>query len=70
MKQQGDQISDATLRKLGSEGIDSIQLNEYSKDKKLVLIGVPGAFTPTCSVNHVPGLLKKPMKFLLKELMK
>ena len=37
MKQQGDQISDATLRKLGSEGIDSIQLNEYSKGKKLVL---------------------------------
>ena len=56
MKQQGDQISDATLRKLGSEGIDSIQLSEYSKDKKIVLIGVPGAFTPTCSVNHVPRL--------------
>ena len=58
MKQQGDQISDATLRKLGSEGIDSIQLNEYSKDKKIVLIGVPGAFTPTCSSQQLPGFEK------------
>ncbi len=66
MKQQGDQISDATLRKLGSEGIDSIQLNEYSKDKKLVLIGVPGAFTPTCSVNHVPGFIEKADEILAK----
>ena len=66
MKQQGDQISDATLRKLGSEGIDSIQLNEYSKDKKLVLIGVPGAFTPTCSVNHVPGFIEKADEILSK----
>ena len=66
MKQQGDQISDATLRKLGSEGIDSIQLNEYSKDKKLVLIGVPGAFTPTCSVNHVPGFIEKSDEILAK----
>ena len=66
MKQQGDQISDATLRKLGSEGIDSVQLNEYSKDKKLVLIGVPGAFTPTCSVNHVPGFIDKADEILAK----
>ena len=66
MKHQGDQISDATLRKLGSEGIDSIQLNEYSKDKKLVLIGVPGAFTPTCSINHVPGFIEKADEILAK----
>ncbi|KAE8147810.1 FMN-linked oxidoreductase [Aspergillus avenaceus] len=27
-------------------------------DKKVVLFAVPGAFTPTCSVNHVPGYIK------------
>ncbi|KAJ5334133.1 Redoxin [Penicillium brevicompactum] len=26
-------------------------------DKKVVLFSVPGAFTPTCSVNHVPGYI-------------
>ena len=67
MKQQGDQIPDATLRKLGSEGIDSIKLSEYSKNKKLVIIGVPGAFTPTCSVNHVPGFIEKSDDILPKE---
>ena len=53
--------------KLGSEGIDSIQLNEYSKDKKLVLIGVPGAFTPNCSVNHVPGFIEKADEILTEK---
>ncbi|KAJ6151339.1 hypothetical protein N7470_007933 [Penicillium chermesinum] len=28
-------------------------------DKKVVLFSVPGAFTPTCSVNHVPGYIQK-----------
>ncbi|CAG7996631.1 unnamed protein product [Penicillium salamii] len=27
-------------------------------DKKVVLFSVPGAFTPTCSVNHVPGYIQ------------
>ncbi|KAL3484050.1 Redoxin [Aspergillus germanicus] len=27
-------------------------------DKKVVLFSVPGAFTPTCSVNHLPGYIK------------
>ncbi|CAL5869128.1 uncharacterized protein PFLUO_LOCUS3356 [Penicillium psychrofluorescens] len=27
-------------------------------DKKVVLFSVPGAFTPTCSVNHMPGYIK------------
>ncbi|KAL2846641.1 Redoxin [Aspergillus pseudoustus] len=26
-------------------------------DKKVVLFSVPGAFTPTCSVNHLPGYI-------------
>ena len=28
------------------------------KNKKVVIFGVPGAFTPTCSENHLPGYLK------------
>lgn len=66
MKQQGDQVSDATLRKLGSEGIDSVKLTEYSQNKKIVIIGVPGAYTPTCSVNHIPGFLDKSEEILSK----
>ncbi|KAF7712408.1 Peroxiredoxin [Penicillium ucsense] len=32
--------------------------SEEWADKKVVLFSVPGAFTPTCSVNHVPGYIK------------
>ena len=27
--------------------------------KKVVLVSVPGAFTPTCSMNHLPGLVEQ-----------
>lgn len=33
-------------------------MDEVFKGKKVVLFAVPGAFTPTCSNNHLPGFLK------------
>ena len=33
-------------------------LKDEFKDKKLILFGVPGAFTPTCSEKHLPGYIK------------
>jgi peroxiredoxin len=37
--------------------------NDYFKDKKCILFGVPGAFTPTCSSKHLPGYEKLYDKF-------
>jgi peroxiredoxin len=33
-------------------------VNELVKGKKIVVFGVPGAFTPTCSVKHLPGYIE------------
>jgi peroxiredoxin len=33
-------------------------LFEYLKNKKVVIFGIPGAFTPTCSDQHLPGFIK------------
>jgi len=33
-------------------------LNELLKNKKVIIFGVPGAFTPTCSEQHLPGFIK------------
>ena len=38
----------------GSKSIDTIELFE---NKKVVLFGLPGAFTPTCSKKHLPGYI-------------
>ena len=33
-------------------------LFDLLKNKKIIIFGVPGAFTPTCSMNHLPSFLK------------
>ena len=40
------------------DGPQGFSLREYCKGKKIVLIGLPGAFTPTCHRNHLPGYLE------------
>jgi peroxiredoxin len=34
-----------------------VDVVEASKGKKIVVFGLPGAYTPTCSAKHVPGYL-------------
>ena len=41
------------------DGVSNIlSLKEEFKNKRLILFGVPGAFTPTCSEKHLPGYIK------------
>ena len=54
----GDRLPDATFRVMGPDGIKSVTTSEIFGGKKVVLFAVPGAFTPTCSNNHLPGFVK------------
>jgi len=54
----GDKIPESSLRQKTSDGINSVATNELFSDKKVVLFAVPGAFTPGCSVKHLPGYIK------------
>ena len=63
MIQIGDPLPDATLTESLEFG-DACPLPpqkhsaaELAKGKRIVVFGVPGAFTPTCSAKHVPGYL-------------
>ncbi len=51
----GDKLPNVTLRRLGDGGIDEVSTADLTDGKKIVLFAVPGAFTPTCSEQHLPG---------------
>jgi peroxiredoxin len=54
----GDSIPEGKFRVMTAEGPGWKSTDEVFKGKKVVLFAVPGAFTPTCHKNHLPGFLK------------
>ncbi len=54
----GDRIPDAKFRVMTADGPAWKTTEEVFKGKKVVLIAVPGAFTPTCHKTHLPGFVK------------
>lgn len=55
----GDHLPKATFTVMGEKGPEPKSTDEIFKGRKVVLFGVPGAFTPTCHRNHLPGFLEK-----------
>lgn len=51
----GDSIPNIALKILRENGIQEIAFADYITGKKVVLFAVPGAFTPTCNLKHLPG---------------
>ncbi len=54
----GDRLPETTFFIMGPEGLEKKTTSEIFAGKKVVLFGVPGAFTPTCTNNHLPGFLE------------
>ncbi len=59
----GDRLPDATFRALDPDGIQSMTTGDVFGGKKVVLFAVPGAFTPTCHLKHLPGFIEKAEDF-------
>ena len=55
----GDKIPDVEVHIPGSKGPQKNQTSEIFGGKKTVLFSVPGAFTPLCSAQHLPGFIDK-----------
>ncbi len=53
--QVGDRLPQTTFRVMSPEGPAARTTDDVFKGRKVVLIAVPGAFTPTCHRNHLPG---------------
>lgn len=57
--QIGDHLPQATFRVMTAEGPVPKTTDDIFKGRKVVLVAVPGAFTPTCHRNHLPGYVAK-----------
>lgn len=56
----GDKLPESKFKYFDGEGnMKEIGTEEMCKGKKVVLFAVPGAFTPTCSMKHLPGFVEK-----------
>lgn len=55
----GDPLPQATFRVMTADGPAARTTDELFKGRKVVLFAVPGAFTPTCDRNHLPGFVAK-----------
>ncbi|HVU39497.1 MAG TPA: peroxiredoxin [Xanthobacteraceae bacterium] len=54
----GDRVPNGTFMVMSADGPKPKTSDELFKGKKVVLFAVPGAFTPTCHKNHLPGFVK------------
>ena len=53
----GDKVPSGMFTIMGAEGPTGISTADIFDEKKVVLFAVPGAFTPTCSMAHLPGFV-------------
>ena len=58
-----DKFPTQEIRVLVDGEIKNISSDEYFSGKKIVLVGVPGAFTPTCHLTHLPGYIENIQNF-------
>ncbi len=65
MIQVGDKLPSVTSKRLGAGGMEEVSTDDLFKGK-VVLFSVPGAFTPTCSMKHLPGFVTHAEEFKAK----
>lgn len=54
----GDHLPQATFRVSTPDGPAAKTTDDLFKGRKVALVAVPGAFTPTCDRNHLPGYVQ------------
>ena len=54
----GDSLPDATLLRIGENGPEKVSMAAKLKGRKVVIFGLPGAFTSTCTSAHMPSFIR------------
>jgi peroxiredoxin len=60
---EGSKLPDATLLQMGDNGPEGVSIADKLRGRKVVIFGLPGAYTGTCSTAHVPSFIRTATKF-------
>ena len=63
MIEVGKSIPSVDITLVSAKDQETIKADKLFAGKKVVLFGLPGAFTPTCSASHLPGYVVLADKF-------
>ena len=55
-------VPDVVLKHMTAEGIKDISTRDLLSGKKVIVFGLPGAYTPVCSTSHLPGFVAEAEK--------
>ena len=66
---KGDKLPDAKVFILDKDPKE-MSIKQIIGDEKVILFGLPGAFTPTCSSKHLPGFIKATNELKTKDIKK
>lgn len=55
----GDRIPELKLTRIGLNGPETVSTTQLLSGRRVVLFAVPGAYTPTCSAQHLPGFVSR-----------
>ena len=58
MIKEGDFLPNVTLRSVAEDGTQNFNLHEKFKEKNALILCIPGAFTSTCHIQHLPPFIK------------
>lgn len=62
----GDRLPETSLAMMGANGPETVSLTARLKGRKVVVFGLPGAFTGPCTTAHIPSFIRTADKFRAK----
>ena len=59
----GTALPEATVLRMGDKGPEQVEISALTKGRKVVIFGLPGAYTGTCTTAHVPSFIRTKADF-------
>ena len=62
----GDKLPGGTVLTMGAEGPEAVELSSVTQGRNVVIFGLPGAYTGTCTTAHLPSFMRTKDAFVEK----